>query len=102
NVIVDAPQGIANTIPPVWEVTQPELALVRLHGRNAATWNRKGLTTASQRFDYDYDERELRELVPHIETIARRAKDVHVIFNNNYQDQGQRGARTLIGMLEHA
>src|SRR5690242_14043674 len=53
NVIVDEPQGIANTIPAVWEVTNSQLAIVRLHGRNHATWNRKGLKTSSQRFDYD-------------------------------------------------
>jgi len=34
NVVVDEPQGIANTIPPVWEVTDPALSIVRLHGRN--------------------------------------------------------------------
>jgi uncharacterized protein YecE (DUF72 family) len=37
NVIVDEPQGMANTIPSVWEVTNPALAIVRLHGRNHET-----------------------------------------------------------------
>jgi uncharacterized protein YecE (DUF72 family) len=43
NVVVDEPQDIANTIPSAWEVTNAELALVRLHGRNHGTWNKKGL-----------------------------------------------------------
>jgi len=100
NVIVDEPQGIANTIPAVWDVTNRELAVVRLHGRNHATWNRKGLKASSERFDYDYDDDELRGLAGDIKAIAPKAQAVHVLFNNNYKDQGQRGARTLTSMLE--
>ena len=99
NVIVDEPQGIANTIPAVWEVTNPELAVVRLHGRNHAAWNRKGLTASSQRFDYDYREDELEEIAANVTQLAPKAKRVHVLFNNNYQDQGQRGAVTLTQLL---
>ena len=100
NVVVDEPQGIASTIPAVWEVTNPELAIVRLHGRNHATWNRKGLKASSQRFDYDYSDDELRGLATDITALAPKAQNVHVLFNNNYQDQGQRGARTLTDFLK--
>jgi uncharacterized protein YecE (DUF72 family) len=99
NVVVDAPQGIANTIPSVWEVTNPALAVVRLHGRNHAMWNRKGLKASSQRFDYDYDESELREIGAQVKAVAREAGLTHVLFNNNYQDQGQRGAAALTTLL---
>ena len=54
HVIVDEPQGVGNYIPTVWEVTTPKLAVVRLHGRNHATWDKKGLTSSSQRCNYDY------------------------------------------------
>jgi len=100
NVVVDEPQGIANTIPAVWEVTNSELAVVRLHGRNHATWNRKGLKASSQRFDYDYAEDELSDLASDIKEVAPKAASVHVLFNNNYQDQGQRGARALTRLLQ--
>lgn len=99
NVVVDEPQGIPNTIPAVWEVTNPELAVVRLHGRNHGTWNRKGLKASSQRFDYDYADTELAKLASQINTLAPKAESVHVLFNNNYQDQGQRAARTLTPMI---
>ena len=99
NVIVDAPQGIANTIPAVWEVTNPDLAVVRLHGRNHATWNRKGLTASSQRFDYDYREDELEDIADNVRQLSPETRSVHVLFNNNYQDQGQRGARALTKIL---
>ncbi|HXX83354.1 MAG TPA: DUF72 domain-containing protein [Casimicrobiaceae bacterium] len=97
NVIVDEPQGMPNTIPSVWEVTNPDLAIVRLHGRNRETWNRKGLSSSAERFNYDYSDDELAELGHRIEAIS--AASVHVVLNNNYEDQGQRNARTLMGIL---
>jgi uncharacterized protein YecE (DUF72 family) len=100
NVVVDAPQDIANTIPSLWEVTNPELALVRLHGRNHATWNRKGLNASSQRFDYDYGDDELKEIAGEVLNLAPKARITHVLFNNNYQDQGQRGAAALARLLQ--
>jgi uncharacterized protein YecE (DUF72 family) len=99
NVVVDAPEGVANAIPSIWEVTNPALAVVRLHGRNRGTWNKKGLTASSQRFDYDYSEDELKSLAKDIKPLAKKAERVHVLFNNNYQDQGQRGARMLAPLL---
>jgi uncharacterized protein YecE (DUF72 family) len=99
NVVVDEPQGMANTIPSVWEVTNPVLSIVRLHGRNHGTWNRKGLNASSQRFDYDYNEDELKEIGSHVKSIADKVETTHVLFNNNYQDQGQRGARALTAIV---
>jgi len=99
NVVVDEPHGIPNTIPSVWEVTNPELALLRLHGRNHSTWNRKGLTASSQRFDYEYDATELGEVADGVRDLAARSGAVHVLFNVNHEDQGQRGARALTQML---
>jgi uncharacterized protein YecE (DUF72 family) len=100
NVVVDEPQGIVNTIPAVWEVTNPALAIVRLHGRNHGTWNRKGLRSSAQRFDYDYSEEELGGLAQDIQRFAPKAETTHVLFNNNYEDQGQRNARALSRILE--
>ena len=100
NVVVDAPQGIANTIPSIWEVTNPALAVVRLHGRNHATWNKKRLKASSQRFDYDYNDDELKEIGGQVKAIADEADTTHVLFNNNYQDQGQRGAAALTRIVD--
>ena len=96
HTVVDAPQGFDNSLPQVWEVTHPELAYVRLHGRNAATWNIQGQTAASDRFNYDYDDRDLAELASRIVQLERQhAINVQVVLNNNYEDQGQRNARSL-------
>ena len=34
HTVVDGPQGFHNSVPPVWESTHIDFALVRLHGRN--------------------------------------------------------------------
>lgn len=99
NVVVDGPRGFATSLPPVWEATSPELAIVRMHGRNAETWATKGLKTSSDRFNYDYSDEELQELSEKILALSRQAASVHAILNNSYQDQGQRNARTLMRYL---
>lgn len=99
HVVVDAPQGPANSVPQVWEVTDPALAIVRLHGRNLQTWNAKGLEASADRFNYDYSDAELAGLAHSIRRLAMGAGKVHVIFNNNYEDQGQRNAASLQALL---
>jgi uncharacterized protein YecE (DUF72 family) len=70
-----------------------------MHGRNREAWNRKGLTASSQRFNYEYSARELDVLADHVVALADKAQRVHALFNVNYQDQGQRAARTLTDIL---
>ena len=94
HTIVDAPQGFENTVPAVWESTHPDLALVRLHGRNTATWNHKG-AASSGRFMYDYTAAELADIAEHIRRLSAKIARTHVVFNTNYQDQGMRNAKGL-------
>lgn len=99
HTVVDSPQGFANCVPCVWDVTHPALAIVRLHGRNKETWNKKGLAASSARFDYQYSADELAAMLPEIEHLATQARQVHVVFNTNHEDQGQVGARMLRDLL---
>jgi len=101
-VIVDEPQGFPSSVPLLWEVTDPRLAVVRLHGRNAETWAKKGLKSASERFNYKYSRDELREFVEPVRAVGRQAEDVHVTFNNNYEDYPQVNAKQFAGLLEKA
>ena len=39
HTIVDEPQGFDNSVPPIWETTRDDFAVVRMHGRNASAWN---------------------------------------------------------------
>jgi len=100
HVVVDEPQGFSSSIPSVWEVTSPDLAIFRLHGRNAATWNKKGLTASSERFDYEYHDGELREFIQPVRHLAQQARRVHVVFNNNLRDQGIRGAKLFTTLVQ--
>src|SRR3954452_11005521 len=59
-VIVDEPQGFKSSVPVDVTVTSPDLAIVRFHGRNAATWEAKNITPA-ERFRYLYSRDELAE-----------------------------------------
>ena len=96
-VSVDEPQGFANSTPPL-AVATTDLAVVRFHGRNRDTWQIRG-RSASDRFNYLYDEAELGEWVPQIRALAARAATVHVLFNNNYRDYGVRNARQMTALL---
>lgn len=98
HTIVDAPQGFANTVPCVWEVTTPKLALLRLHGRNKATWNIKA-EASSSRFNYWYAADELAAMVPEVRHAAAQADAMHILFNTNYEDQGQVNARLMRQLL---
>ena len=100
HVVLDMPQGFSNSLPQIWEATSPNLAIVRLHGRNTETWNSKGQTAASDRFNYDYNDDELFEFVPKMKTLADHVGVVQGIFNNNFEDQGQRNASTLKHMFD--
>lgn len=102
HTVVDAPQGFRNTVPAVWQATSPSLAVVRLHGRNAATWNRRGPGPTGGRFHHVYSEEELLPLVPRVRELSQAAAKVHVVFNTNHEDQGQANARKLMKLLANA
>ena len=99
HTVVDGPQGFTNSVPAIWAVTHPAFALLRLHGRNTGTWNVKGATAASDRFNYDYPDEELGEVAVPVRRLSHAALKTHVVFNNNMEDQGQRNAATLARLI---
>jgi uncharacterized protein YecE (DUF72 family) len=100
HTVIDGPQGFHNSVPPVWESTHMQYSLVRLHGRNHATWNIKGAATASERFNYDYSDVELADIAARVERLAPETFTTHVIMNNNMEDQGQRNAASLMRIID--
>lgn len=98
HVVVDAPP--ASGLPPVVEATA-DLAVVRFHGRNGATWNQPNIS-AAERFDYLYDDRELREWVPRLQELAGQAPRLHALMNNCYGDKGVTNAGDLLRLLTEA
>jgi uncharacterized protein YecE (DUF72 family) len=57
------------------------------------------LQTSAERFNYDYNSTELADLAKMIRRLGIQADLTQVIFNNNYEDQGQRNARELTRLL---
>src|SRR5438477_3018915 len=94
-VNVDAPASDHFTVMPsdVDEVTNPKIAYLRLHGRNAKAYI-TGKTVAA-RFDYDYKGEEIAEIVDRSKKLSKEERDVHVIFNNNNLDYAPRSALRL-------
>lgn len=96
--MVDEPQFGSGSVPPVYAVTNPKLAIVRFHGRNGHTWY-KFTGSSRDRFDWLYSEEELEEWKPKIEEALRAAEAVHVFFNTNKADQGPRNAFKLMDVM---
>jgi uncharacterized protein YecE (DUF72 family) len=82
-VTVDAPRSdtARNLVPTVVATTSPT-AYVRFHGRNLATWNKRG-GSAAERFDYLYSDAELGEWVEPLRELAGSSEQAYAFFNNN-------------------
>jgi uncharacterized protein YecE (DUF72 family) len=72
--------------------------MVRFHGRNRETWEKKGISTA-EKFRYLYQPAELKAWVPNLRDMAKQATEVHAIFNNCYSDYAVRNAEDLAQLL---
>ena len=101
-VNVDAPQADHFTIMPsdIDQITIPRLAYLRLHGRNASAYL-TGKTVAA-RFNYDYNQTEIAGVAERSKKLAREAREVHVVFNNNALDYAPHAAlrlRAALGQL---
>jgi uncharacterized protein YecE (DUF72 family) len=100
-VSVDAPRREHfMVLPPVDVATDPNLAYLRAHGRNAHGFI-AGRSVA-ERFDYDYSTKELREIAGRAEQLAEVVRDTHVIFNNNKSNYAPRAAARFRKIVEQA
>jgi uncharacterized protein YecE (DUF72 family) len=97
-VMVDGPQGLRSSVPPLGVVTSPDLALIRFHGRRVETWEARGIPVV-ERFRYLYSREELAEWVPRIREAAEEAREMHILMNNCYANYGSTNARELAALL---
>jgi probable DNA metabolism protein len=82
HVVVDGPQGMESSVPPVVATTHRRLAVFRLHGRRQSTWEARN-DPATERYRYLYDEDELAEHLRRlVELSEQKSAALHVIFNN--------------------
>ncbi|MGK4002922.1 DUF72 domain-containing protein [Sorangium sp. So ce1036] len=96
-VIVDEPQGKANSMPPAPLVADPRLAVVRFHGRRVETWDAS--VSVHEKFRYLYDPAELDPWAETVERLSHEAERVHVIFNNCVSDHAVLGAKGLMALV---
>jgi uncharacterized protein YecE (DUF72 family) len=97
-VMVDGPQGMRSSVPPIAAITSPDLAIIRFHGRRVETWEASGIPVV-ERFRYLYSEEEMREWVPRIQEAAEDAREMHILMNNCYANYGSTNARELAALL---
>jgi uncharacterized protein YecE (DUF72 family) len=86
--------------PELNAITNPELAYLRLHGRDARAYT-TGKTVAA-RFNYDYSDKEIDGVADRARELAKEAKEVHVVFNNNALDYAPHAAlrmRKALGQM---
>jgi uncharacterized protein YecE (DUF72 family) len=98
-VMVDGPQGLKSSIPPLAAVSSPDLAVIRFHGRRADLWEKPNIPVV-ERFRYLYDEDELADWVPRIREAAKKARQTHVLMNNCFGNYGTTNARQLAALLK--
>ncbi len=99
HTVCDEPQIGSACVPTVVAATHRQLAVIRFHGRNTATWYTRAETTG-ERFKYRYSVAELQEWVGPIGTLAAQAADVHVLMNNNHEDSAVRNAYEVASLLD--
>ena len=89
-VMVDAPRTDARNLVPTVVGTSSDTAYLRLHGRNAATWNVRG-RSAAERFDYLYSRDELAEWSQPLRELSSLSERTYAMFNNNGRSAGPEG-----------
>lgn len=97
-VSVDAPPGDATPIMPALDaVTRDDLGYLRIHGRDTQGYL-EGRSVA-ERFGWIYEDSELEEIATRVRGLAEDAGEVHVLFNNNRDDDAPTAARRFRALL---
>ncbi len=84
--------------PPAWFPPNGPVGYLRLHGRNATQWFRKG-AGRDDRYDYLYAESEVDELAAKARRIATGVDETYVITNNHFGGQAVANAIELDARL---
>ena len=95
---VDMPD-LPGLLPRTGFATGPT-AYVRLHGRNGEKWWKHDY--AWERYDYSYNEEELKEWIPHLIRMEEQAENLFVFANNHWEGQSVTTIRQIKMMLQRA
>ena len=82
---------------PAQDIVTSNAGYIRLHGRNQKDWwQGKG----SARYDYNYEEDELKEWLTNISNILRKTFKTYIFFNNHPNGQAVKNAEQMIEILK--
>ena len=98
-VAADEPNTGVSTVPFRLFITNPNLVMLRLHGRNAKGWAQQGPDWRKKRTLYRYSDDELHQFADMVDKARKQAKEVCVIFNNNSAKDAAPNALTLQKMM---
>lgn len=96
--VVDQPKAGGATAPPRARVTA-EIAYMRLHGRNEASWFDAG-AGRDARYNYLYTLEKLRPLADAARGMGAQAKALYVIANNHFRGQAFANALQLRHLIQ--
>lgn len=82
-VAADEPHDTATSVPFYLATTTPELAMMRLHGRNRKGWDNQGKEWRKTRTLYRYSDEELAAFQQKINDLTPQPQELCIIFNNN-------------------
>lgn len=98
-VAVDEPSVGQLSVPFKPIITNKQLLLVRLHGRNEAGWQHKGPDWRKYRTFYDYSDNELSRLKDTLILQQNSVQEICIIFNNN---SGGHAAKNALSLKKNA
>lgn len=98
-VAADEPHDTVTSVPFKLVTTNPDLALLRLHGRNKEGWANQDKSWRKTRTLYRYSEKELAAFAQAIRALHPTPKEICVIFNNNSAKDAAPNALQLQKMM---
>jgi uncharacterized protein YecE (DUF72 family) len=93
-VNVDEPE--LKGLLPKQDIVTTDTGYIRLHGRNEKDW---WDGTGSDRYNYEYDEEQLKEWLTNISNILKKTYKTYIFFNNHPNGQAVRNARQMVQIL---
>lgn len=82
---------------PKQDLVTNEIGYIRMHGRNEKDWwDGQG----SARYDYEYNEQELKEWLIHVSNILKKAFKTYIFFNNHPTGKAIKNAAQMMEILK--
>jgi uncharacterized protein YecE (DUF72 family) len=82
---------------PKQDLVTNEIGYIRMHGRNEKDWWEG---QGSARYDYEYNEQELKEWLIHVSNILKKAFKTYIFFNNHPTGKAIKNAAQMMEILK--